>query len=116
MGMRVHVAKKYVVEWVELPYLNYKPQEFKDLLTNMDCDVYNVGGDEFSKDFEVEKEQFNNALAKLKNFDSLGKEEQEDINSMLKECEFDLHDAIECMELCQKNAERKDGILHFSFF
>ena len=113
--MRVHVAKTYIVDWVELPYLNYKPQEFKDLLNAMDCDVYN-GGDEFSNDFDVEKEQFDNALAKLKEFDSMDKDEQEVINDCLEDCEFDLHDAIECMELCKKNSQEGDSFLHFSFF
>lgn len=113
--MRVHVAKTYIVDWVELPYLNYKPQEFKDLLNAMDCDVYN-GGDEFSNDFEVEKEQFDNALAKLKEFDSMDKDEQDLINDCLEDCGFDLRDAIECMELCKKNAQEGDSFLHFSFF
>lgn len=107
MGMRIHVAVHHSVEVKELPFLNYKAQEFQDLLESMGCDVWTTSNEDYSNwEMEVPKKQFDSALAKLENWGALEKDDRLEIQHCLDACEFNRDEAIECFTLCQELGNR----------
>lgn len=100
--MRIHVATIHCEEWLELPYLNHKSDEFKTLLEELGCDVWEASNEDGSHvEFEVDKEQFDAALEKLNLWGALDAEERANIQEAIDRCEFTKEDAIKCMTMCQ---------------
>ena len=63
MGMRVHVCTKHIVEYGKTEGFNYTYQDFKNMLNILGCDYT---GEIDDTDWEVEREQFNDALNFIK--------------------------------------------------
>jgi homoserine trans-succinylase len=70
MGKRVHVCKKYVIEYSSAEGFNWKQQEFKDLLRALGCEVNDTDNTEitdgFGDNFECPASDFKRALDFLK--------------------------------------------------
>lgn len=101
MSMRIHVAKVHCIKWDELPYLNYKSYEFKCLMGALGCCVYEESNEEGSSvSLEIPDEEFDEAISKLENWDSLDEDEREEIQYALDKCEFTKEDAYKCLSMC----------------
>ena len=117
MGKRIHVATKYVVEYKELPFLNYKAVEFCNLLNELEC--YNSVFEQNSGEtilVETPKDEFNKAYEKLTNFGALEQEQRDDIIDALNACGLNVSDAVELFKMCLDNGESNDNWYHFAFY
>lgn len=112
MGHRLHVAKKYDVEYSLADNFNYEVEEFHDLLSSLDV---SYTGDSYDNQFEVSKEEWKRGIDKLKNLSNLETEEKEDIESALKDLEEPLPEIIEFMELLFEEADQNHEFLVLSF-
>ena len=57
MGKRIHVAKKYEIEYGSAEHLNWKQDEFISVLEELGCDVCRQDNEDYSAgDFEVSAE------------------------------------------------------------
>ena len=75
MGLRLHVARKYEIEYSSSFGFNYKVVEFHNLLTALGIS-YN--GESWDDDVEVNRENFRQGLDKLKTYDKLDAGEKTD--------------------------------------
>ena len=117
MRKRIHVATKYVVEYKELPFLNYKTEEFCNLLNELEC--YNSVFEQNSGEtilVETPKDEFNKAYEKLANFGALEQEQRDDIIDALNACGLNVSDAVELFKMCLDNGESNDNWYHFAFY
>ena len=112
MGLRLSVAKKYEVEYGETAAFNWKVSELHYLLDALD--VYYTG-EEYDQTFEVNKDEFQKGIDKLKNFDTLSNEEKESIAYCLSELEYTVDEALQVFEWFIKEADPNRDYLHFSF-
>ena len=114
MGHRLHVAKKYDVEYSLADNFNYEVEEFHDLLSSLDV---SYTGDSYDNQFEVSKEEWKRGIDKLKNLPNLETaEEKEDIESALKDLREPLPEIIDFMELLYEKADPKHDFMVLSFF
>lgn len=95
MGQRLHVAKKYEIEYSSSFGFNYKVVEFHNLLTALDIS-YN--GESWDDDVEVNRENFRQGLDKLKTYDKLDEEKRTEIDEALSELDEPVEKIIEIME------------------
>lgn len=66
MGKRIHVAKKYEVEYSSSACSNYKYGEFKDFLEELQPNNgWIIVGEEYSDEFEVDKNVFKRCIKVL---------------------------------------------------
>lgn len=66
MAKCVYVATKYEVEYNSNAAFNWKQQEFKELLSTLNCDIIQEDEEGFSSIWEVFKEEFKCAINFLK--------------------------------------------------
>ena len=95
MGLRLHVAKKYKIEYSSSFGFNYKVVEFHNLLTALGIS-YN--GESWDDDVEVNRENFRQGLDKLKTYDKLDAGEKTEIDEALSELDEPVEKIIEIME------------------
>ena len=112
MGHRLHVAKKYEIEYSLADNFNYEVEEFHDLLSSLDV---SYTGDSYDNQFEVSKEDWQKGIDKLKNLSNLETEEKEYIESALKDLEEPLPEVIEFMELLFEEADQNHEFMVLSF-
>ena len=112
MGHRLHVAKKYEVEYTLADNFNYEVEEFHDLLSSLDV---TYTGDSYDDQFDVSKEEWKKGIDKLKNLSNLETEEREDIESALEKLEEPLAEIIEFMELLLEEADQNHEFMVLSF-
>ena len=102
MGMKVHVCTKHIVEYGRSEGFNYTYQDFKNMLYELGCEY---SGDIDDTDWEVERDKFNDALAKIKEYKAeivkaANGEDVDDID------EFDIEDVATHMRFaCDKNVD-----------
>ena len=113
MGHRLHVAKKYVVEYATSASFSYEVEAFHDLLSSLDVDYT---GESWDDQFDVTKEDWQKGINKLKNLPNLETEEKEDIESALKDLREPLPEIIDFMELLYEKADPKHDFMVLSFF
>ena len=113
MGNRLHVAKKYQVEYAPIEAFNWKIEEFHCLLDALDVDYT---GDTYDEDFEVDKENWQSGLEKLKHLESLSQDEQDTINHALEDLRYKRKEVIDLFKAYLEAAEPNDYYMHFSFF
>ena len=105
MGNRVHVVKKQR-EYGSKEAFNHQYEQFKTLLRNLTCDVYEE--DEGSRNFEmscVDYERAMKILSRIK--DALDKDENTDLNKIdLSDC-IPVYD-IEVPDWCRFDISRYD--------
>lgn len=112
MGHRLHVAKKYEVEYTLADNFNYEVEEFHDLLSSLDV---TYTGDSYDDQFDVSKEEWKKGIDKLKNLSNLETEEREEIESALEKLEEPLAEIIEFMELLLEEADQNHEFMVLSF-
>ena len=113
MGHRLHVAKKYVVEYGEISTFNWNVREFHYLLDALD--VY-YSGEYLDDTFVVLKSGWATAIDKLKGFEDLPQDEQDDITDTLKPLGYSVEEILRIFEGYLKESEPNNIYLHFAFF
>ena len=113
MGHRLHVAKKYVVEYTTSASFSYEVEAFHDLLSSLDV---TYTGESWDDQFDVSKEDWQKGINKLKNLPNLETEEKEDIESALTKMNEPLPEIIDFMELLYEKADPKHDFMVLSFF
>lgn len=113
MGHRLHVAKKYEIEYSSSFGFNYKVVEFHNLLTALGI-YYN--GDSWNDDVEVNKEDFIHGLEELKSYDSLDAGERTEIDKALRELGEPVEGIIEIMERILNESDQENEYMLLSFF
>lgn len=113
MGHRLHVARKYEIEYSSSFGFNYKVVEFHNLLTALGIS-YN--GESWDDDVEVNRENFRQGLDKLKTYDKLDAEERTEIDEALSELDEPVEEIIEIMERLLTESDQKNEYMLLSFF
>ena len=113
MGLRLHVARKYEIEYSYSFGFNYKVVEFHNLLTALDIS-YN--GESWDDDVEVNKEDFRQGLDKLKTYDKLDAGEKTEIDEALSELDEPVEKIIEIMEKLLIVSDQENEYMLLSFF
>ena len=113
MGYRLHCATKYEVKYSTGDAFNYKCEEFHHLLTACGADYT---GECWDPEFEVSKEDWNNAIAKLRALETLNPDERLEIEEAIKEMEFSAEEIVSSMEYFLENADPNNDSLHLSYF
>ena len=111
MGHRLHVAKKYDVQYATTPEeFNYEVEEFHNLLRALSVDY---SGEWCDSEFEVSKEELKQGMQHLKDYKVF-------YPPYLKSCLQDLNvTADEAYDILQKYIDASDPDnewMHFSFF
>lgn len=113
MGHRLHVAKKYEIEYSSSFGFNYKVVEFHNLLTALRIS-YN--GESWDDDVEVNREDFIHGLENLKSYDKLDAGERTEIDEALSELGEPVERIIEIMERLLTESDQKNEYMLLSFF
>lgn len=66
MGKRLHVQKKHVIEYADREFFNWKMEEFNDLLSELDVEVYGLDDYGYGDDIEICREHLERAIGILK--------------------------------------------------
>lgn len=114
MGNRLHVAKKYDVQYdFNTEYFNWLIEEFHYILDALEID-YN--GDVYDSDFEIAKEQWRSGMGKLATLDSQELEVKREIEESLKRVELTPERMLEIMDEYLKASDPNNDYMYFSFF
>lgn len=113
MGLRLHVAKKYEIEYSSSFGFNYKVVEFHNLLTALGIS-YN--GESWDDDVEVNRENFRQGLDKLKIYDKLDAGEKAEIDEALSEIDEPVEEIIEIMEKLLIVSDQENEYMLLAFF
>ena len=121
MGKRVHVAKKYEIEYGGTTAFNWKQDEFISLLGTLGCSVCEYNNEDYSAgDFEVDAEQYKEALEQMKAYVKdpehyeNGVMDGDDIRRCAEALEETAEEILETMQSYYDEADKHDGYLHFS--
>lgn len=114
MGYRLHVAKKYDVEYSNGEWFNHKCEELHNLLTALDV---NYTGESYDDEFEVSKKDWIKGINKLKNYDNLNEIEKDDIAEAIHFMrDYEIDEIIKSMDVILERSDPSLEYLHFSFF
>lgn len=113
MGHRLHVARKYEIEYSSSFGFNYKVVEFHNLLTALGIS-YN--GESWDDDVEVNREDFRHGLEKLKSYDKLDAGEKAEIDEALNELDEPVEKIIEIMEKLLIVSDQENEYMLLAFF
>ena len=113
MGHRLHVARKYEIEYSSSFGFNNKVVEFHNLLTALDIS-YN--GESWDDDVEVNRENFRQGLDKLKTYDKLDAEKRMKIDEALSEIDEPVEKIIEIMEKLLIVSDQENEYMLLAFF
>ena len=123
MGKRIHVAKKYEIEYGSAEHLNWKQDEFISLLEAVDCSVCRYDNEDYSAgDFEVSAEQYEQAIKQVKAYVQDPENYQsdwmnsEDMRERIEATGETPEDMLRIMQGYYDEADKRDGYLHFSAF
>ncbi len=112
MGQKLHVAKKYEIEYSSSFGFNNKVVEFHNLLTALDISYNGESWD----DVEVNREDFRQGLEKLKSYDKLNAEVRTKIDEALSEIDEPVEKIIEIMEKLLIVSDQKNEYMLLAFF
>lgn len=112
MGQRLYVAKTYKVEYGETSAFNWKNEEFHNLLDTLDVYYY---GETYDTTFDVMRDELEQGIEKLKNFDTLEDWLKEEIEERLEELTYSREEVINLLEEYLKESDQDNDYLHFSF-
>lgn len=113
MGCRLHVAKKYDVQYASIEYFNWLIEEFHYILDALEID-YNC--EPYDHDFEVCKDQWRIGMGKLATLDSQEEDVKREIEESLKKVELTPQRMLEIMDEYLQAADPNNNYLNFSFF
>lgn len=116
MGQRVHVAKRYEIEWGETAAFNWSDETFIDILNALGADVARDG--QYGDNFEVSVEDYDDAIENLKVYisDPHLLTESDDIAAGLNELDMTAEELLDTMQCYREEADIHDGWLHFTSF
>ena len=116
MGKRVHVAKRYEVEWGKTADFNWSDETFIDILNALGADVARDG--EYSDNFEVGLYSYYDAIENLRVYisDPHLLNESDDIAAGLNELGYTAEELLNIMQRYREEADIHDGWLHFTSF
>lgn len=113
MGNRLHVAKKYDIQYATIEHFNWQCEQFHYLLDELQVEYTN---DEYDYDFEVPKEAWYAGMEKLRTIQSLEQEERERIQECLRALNLT---PAECHKIFSDYYDASDpdnAYMYFSFF
>lgn len=113
MGCRLHVAKKYDVQYASIEYFNWLIEEFHYILDALEID-YN--GEAYDHDFDVSKDQWRTGMGKLATLNSQNPEVKREIEAALKRVELTPQRMLEIMDEYLTASDPNNNYLNFSFF
>ena len=113
MGYRLHVAKKYEVEYALGDAFNYKCSEFHNFLSVCGAEYT---GEEWDSDFEVTKDDWQKVIDKLKHLYDLPEDERDEIKGAVDDLASTTDEVIHMLEYYLENAEPDSNFLHLAFF
>lgn len=113
MGNRLHVCKKHIIEYGDTAYFNYQNEEFHQL---MDALGIEYTGESIDDEFEIQREDFERGLWKLKNIKSLSEREQEEIEDAVRNLNLSFSDLIGILEKYLEESDPNNDYIAFSFF
>lgn len=118
MGNRLHVARKYVVEYSTYENFNWKSQEFHNFLQAADIEICGTDRciDPCPWDFEISKGDWVAGIDRLRNINALSEGHQAEINEALNDLGTTLPDMIAIMEQYLQDADPNWEYLEFAFF
>ncbi len=112
MGNRLHVAKKYEVDYANLEYFNWQIYELHDFLYCLGID----NSDMYDEEFEESKKKWKEGIEKLKTIDSLDEGEKEDILESLEPLGYSVEKMIEIMQKYLDASDPNNDYMHFLFY
>lgn len=114
MSDRLHVAKKWDVQYSEISEFPFKFQieEFHDILGALGIDNQSC----YDTDFECPKMQWEDGMSLLTELYTLEKEDYEIIKKKLDKVNITPEDMHRCMEQCYNASYPYDDYIHISFF
>ncbi|MBQ8713104.1 MAG: hypothetical protein IJ551_09855 [Prevotella sp.] len=120
MGKRVHVAKRYEVEYGTTEAFNYSHDRFYDLLLQLggEPNYFGVDDETVCDMFECTKEDYDDAVQNLEVYirDPTLFEESEDITDAIKSTGMAAEELLKTMKAYLQEADTHDGYLHFASF
>ena len=119
MGKRIHVAKRYEVEFGSAANLNWKQDEFISVLEQLGCSVCRYDNEDYSAgDFEVSAEEYKKAMDDMKAYihDPEGYEECDDLRDAIEATGETAEELLTIMQGYYDEADKHDGYLHFASF
>ena len=111
MGHRLHVAKKYEIEYSSIESFNHEVEEFHNLLSVLGI---SYTGDSCDDDFEVYKDEWSKGIEKLKNLSEQIDEYQ--ISKALDKLNEGADDIIDFMEQCLVESDKSSDYMFLSFY
>lgn len=114
MKARLHVAKKFDVQWGDhASFANNHIKEF--ILLARLCNV-NYSGDVYYDIIAIDQESYRRMIDKLKHTERFSEREMNMLNSILEDGRSSVGELVECLEKYLEEADLSDGYLHFRFF
>ena len=116
MGKRVHVAKRYIIEWGDCAAFNWSDETFIDILNALGADVARDGNG--GDNFEVSVSDYYDAIENLRLYisDPHLLTESDDIAAGLNELGYTAEELLNIMQRYREEADIHDGWLHFTSF
>lgn len=113
MGNRLHICKRHIIEYGDVEYFNWQNEEFHEL---MDALEVNYTGEYYDDEFEIQREDFERGLWKLKNIHLLTEREQEEIEDAARNLNLTFSDLIGILEKYLEESDPNNDYMVFSFF
>lgn len=113
MGKRLHYAKKYQIQFGTTSIFNYETCEFHDLLTSLGI---TFSGEPYDDDFDVQRNEWEQGLWKLKNLSTLDKATREEITKSLTPLDEPLDVIVWFMEKALIESDPTNDYIYLSFF
>lgn len=120
MGKRVHVAKRYEVEYGGTEAFNWCDDKFYDLLNTLGAEPNNCGApdDSIADVFECPVNDYDDALKNLACYiaDPALFEDSDTLKEQLLELNVTADWLLQTMKSYREEADTRDGYLHFASF
>ena len=129
MANCVHVCKKYEIEYGDATGFNHETDKFYDLLNLLGGEPSSSYGDydPYDSEFECSVEDYDDAIENMKmyiaNPDIFYKEREDDddkfserMEGIITELNMTREEVLDLMQRYRKEADVRDGYIHFSCF
>lgn len=119
MGKRVHVAKRYEVEYGSTEAFNWAQDKFVNVLNELGCSVYEYGSedDETAGGFECPDEEYKEAIENLKAYinDPVAYDCDDDtyLRESIEKTGKTAEELLKVMQSYYDEADKHTGWLHF---